>query len=84
MKAEEFEKAFDNGEDITDSLELLKARRTMQDQKRINVDFPAWMLALIDKEAGRIGVSRESIIKIWLAERLESLAANKALQKTFL
>jgi hypothetical protein len=82
MKAKDFEQAFDDGEDILESLDLSKAKRSMQDQKRVNVDFPAWMIESLDKEAGRIGVTRQSIIKIWLAERLEELAANKALQRT--
>jgi hypothetical protein len=81
MKAKDFEQAFDDG-DILESLDLSKAKRSMQDQKRVNVDFPAWMIESLDKEAGRIGVTRQSIIKIWLAERLEELAANKALQRT--
>jgi hypothetical protein len=54
----------------------------MQDQKRVNVDFPAWMIESLDREASRVGVTRQSIIKVWLAERLEALAANKALQRT--
>ena len=82
MKAKDFEQAFDDGEDILESLDLSKAKRSMQDQKRVNVDFPAWMIESLDKEAGRIGVTRQSIIKIWLAERLEQLSANKALQRT--
>jgi hypothetical protein len=82
MKAKDFEQAFDDGEDILESLDLSKAKRSMQDQKRVNVDFPAWMIESLDKEASRIGVTRQSIIKIWLAERLEELAANKALQRT--
>jgi len=82
MKAKDFEQAFDDGENILESLDLSKAKRSMQDQKRVNVDFPAWMIESLDKEAGRIGVTRQSIIKIWLAERLEELAANKALQRT--
>jgi hypothetical protein len=82
MKANDFEQAFDDGEDILESLDLSKAKRSMQDQKRVNVDFPAWMIESLDKEAGRIGVTRQSIIKIWLAERLEEMAANKALQRT--
>ena len=57
-------------------------KRSMQDQKRVNVDFPAWMIESFDKEASRIGGTRQSILKIWLAERLEELAANKALQRT--
>jgi hypothetical protein len=82
MKAKELDQKFDNGEDILDSLDLSKTKRVMQDQKRVNVDFPAWMLDSLDKEASRVGVTRQSIIKVWLAERLEQLAANKALQRT--
>jgi hypothetical protein len=77
MKAKELDQKFDNGENILDSLDLSRAKRTMQDQKRVNVDFPAWMLESLDKEASRVGVTRQSIIKVWLAERLEQLAANK-------
>lgn len=82
MKADEFDKKFDEGDDILDVLDLSKAKRTMHGQKRVNVDFPAWMIESLDKEADRIGVTRQSIIKVWLAERLEELAANKALQRT--
>ena len=53
----------------------------MQDQKRVNVDFPSWIIESLDKEAGRIGVTRQSIIKTWLKERLGELSANKALQR---
>jgi hypothetical protein len=59
-----------------------KAKRTMREQKCVNVDFPVWMIESLDKEACRVGVTRQSIIKVWLAERLENLAANKALQRT--
>ncbi len=82
MKAKELDQKFDNGDNILDSLDLSKAKRVMQDQKRVDIDFPVWMLELLDKEASRIGVTRQSIIKVWLAERLEQLAANKALQRT--
>ena len=82
MKANEFDKQFDEGDDILNVLDLSKAKRVMQDQKRVNVDFPAWMIESLDKEASRVGVTRQSIIKVWLAERLENLAANKALQRT--
>ena len=81
MKAKVFDEKFDNGDDILDVLDMTRARRTMQDQKRVNVDFPAWMIESLDKEASRVGVTRQSIIKVWLAERLENLAANKALQR---
>ena len=82
MKAKAFDEKFDNGDDILDMLDIPKAKRSMQDQKRVNVDFPAWMIESLDKEASRVGVTRQSIIKVWLAERLENLAANKALQRT--
>ncbi len=70
MKAEELDKKFDAGEDITGHLELSKARRPEQEQKRVNVDFPLWMIQSLDREARRLGVPRQSIIKLWLAERL--------------
>lgn len=78
MKASEFDKKFDEGEDITNHLDLSTARRPLQQQKRVNVDFPTWMVESLDREARRIGVTRQSIIKVWLAERLEQLAANEA------
>ena len=72
MKAREFEKKFDEGkEDITTYFDISKAKRTEQEQKRVNVDFPLWMIHLLDKEARRLGVPRQSIIKVWVAERLE-------------
>jgi len=71
MKAEQFDAKFDAGEDITEHLDLSKARRTQQDLKRVNVDFPRWMIDALDKEARRLGVPRQSIIKTWLAERLD-------------
>ena len=73
MKTKDFDKKFDNGEDITEYLDLSKARRPGQEQKRVNVDFPIWMIHFLDKEANRIGVPRQSIIKMWLAERLEKI-----------
>ena len=73
MKAKDFEKQFDEDIDITQSLDLSKARRVLQEQKRVNVDFPTWMIESLDKEAGKLGVTRQSIIKVWLAERLEQV-----------
>ena len=72
MKASEFDKKFDEGENITDELDLSHARRPGEEIKRINVDFPAWMVTSLDREARRLGVTRQSIIKMWLAERLQS------------
>ena len=74
MKAKELDKKFDAGEDITEHLDLAKARRSQQDQKRVNVDFPLWMIQQLDKEAKRLGVPRQSIIKVWVAERLQKAA----------
>lgn len=74
MKAKEFDKKFDEGKSIKKYLDLSKARRPEQEQRRINVDFPVWMIHLLDKEAKRLGVPRQSIIKIWIAERLEEAA----------
>ncbi len=71
MKSREFDKRFDQGEDILKYLNISKARRPEQEQKRVNVDFPLWMVHLLDREAKRLGVPRQSIIKVWVAERLE-------------
>ena len=71
MKAKEFDRKFDEGEEIVDQLDLAKARRPEQEQKRVNVDFPLWMIHQLDKEAKRLGVPRQSIIKVWVAERLK-------------
>ena len=75
MKAKAFDRKFDEGESILDQLDLSKARRPECEQKRVNVDFPIWMIHSLDKEAKRLGVPRQSIIKIWLAERLEQTAS---------
>ncbi len=77
MKAEKFEQQFDEGGDITASLDLSKAKRVLQEQKRVNVDFPTWMIESLDREAGKLGVTRQSIIKVWLAERLEMLGSTR-------
>jgi hypothetical protein len=71
IKAKDVEKKFDEGADISTYLDLSRARRPEQEQRRVNVDFPLWMIHLLDKEAKRLGVPRQSIIKVWLAERLE-------------
>ena len=77
MKAKDFDKKFDdNQENIIGDLDLAKGRRVNQEQKRINVDFPSWVVESLDKEAARVGVTRQSIIKVWLVERLRAEAAN--------
>lgn len=77
MKAKSFDVKFEKGEDVTEALDLSKARRPLQEQRRVNVDFPAWMIDSLDREAGRLGVTRQSVIKVWLAERLEQIASSK-------
>ena len=81
MKAKDFEQSFDEGADITASLDLSKTRRVLQAQKRVNVDFPIWMVDSLDREASKLGVTRQSVIKVWLAERLEASASNRAFQR---
>jgi macrodomain Ter protein organizer (MatP/YcbG family) len=71
MKAKEFDRKFDAGEDITRYLDLSRTRKPVQEQRRVNVDFPVWMIEALDKEAKRLGVPRQAIIKMWVAERLK-------------
>ena len=78
MKTKALDERFDEGENILDDFDLSKARRPNQEQKRVNVDFPTWMVNSLDKEARHLGVTRQSIIKVWLAERLEKTASNNA------
>ena len=71
MKSEEFDKKFDAGEDVSKHLDFSKATRPGRKQKRVNVDFPVWMIESLDREAQRLGVPRQSVIKVWIADRLE-------------
>ncbi len=70
MKAKDLDKLFDSGKDISKYLDLSRAQRVNETPKRVNVDFPAWMIHSLDKEASRLGVTRQSIIKVWISERL--------------
>jgi len=70
ITAEELDEKFDNGEDVSEYFDWSKARRPKQEPRRVNVDFPAWMVRGLDKEAGRLGVTRQSLIKMWIAEKL--------------
>ena len=80
MKTSEFDKKFDEGkDDILEFLDISAARRLNKEQKRVNVDIPVWMINSLDREASRIGVTRQSIIKLWLAEKIE-VATNKTNQ----
>ena len=82
MKAKKFEQQFDACVDITATLELSKARRVQLEQRRVNVDFPTWMIDSLDREASKLGVTRQSVIKVWLAERLEATASGLPFQST--
>ena len=82
MKAKKFEQQFDDGVDLVASLDLSKAKRVLQEQRRVNVDFPTWMIDSLDREASRLGVTRQSVIKVWLAERLERAERLEAVQTT--
>ncbi|RMA80948.1 type II toxin-antitoxin system BrnA family antitoxin [Umboniibacter marinipuniceus] len=78
MKANELDEKFDAGnEDIVGDFDLTTAKRSNRQQRRVNVDFPIWMIDSLDKEASRLGVTRQSIIKVWLADRLEGIASAK-------
>ena len=72
IKASEFDEKFDDGEDIFEYLDLSSARHPNLEQKRVNISFPVWMIQSLDREARRLGVPRHSLIKLWIAERLEA------------
>jgi macrodomain Ter protein organizer (MatP/YcbG family) len=76
MKAKDFDKKFESGEDITRYLDLSRARRPEQEQKRVNVDFPVWMIHSLDKEAKRLGVPRQSLIKVVVSEHIQKAHAS--------
>ena len=75
MKASDFDRKFDRGEDVIADLDVSRARRPGQEQRRVNVDFPLWMIESLDREARRLGVTRQSIIKVWIADRLKENAS---------
>jgi hypothetical protein len=74
MKAKTLDRKFDSGEDIIKYLDLHKARRPGQTARRVNVDFPEWIIESLDKEARRLGVTRQSVIKVWIADRLKDMS----------
>jgi biotin operon repressor len=74
MKAKSLDKKFDSGEDVIKYLDLQKAARPGQEQRRVNVDFPDWMVDSLDKEARRLGVTRQAVIKVWIAEKLKEVS----------
>ncbi|MAP18188.1 MULTISPECIES: type II toxin-antitoxin system BrnA family antitoxin [Aurantimonas] len=70
MKAHDLDAAFDAGEDVSDQIDWSKARRPNVETRRVNVDFPAWVVTGLDQQARRLGVTRQALIKLWIAERL--------------
>jgi hypothetical protein len=70
IAAEELDEKFDNREDVSEYFDWSKARRPNQEARRVNVDFPAWMVRDLDKETGRLGAPQQSLIKMWIAEKL--------------
>ncbi|MGH7554125.1 MAG: type II toxin-antitoxin system BrnA family antitoxin [Longimicrobiales bacterium] len=73
VRASKFDREFDEGKDVSRYLDVSKARRPGLEQRRVNVDFPVWMIDSLDREAARLGVPRQSLVKVWIAERLERL-----------
>lgn len=82
MKANDFDTQFDEDVTIFTALDLSKAKHVLQAQRRVNVDFPTWMIESLDREANKLGITRQSVIKVWLAERLETTASKRAVQTT--
>jgi hypothetical protein len=72
VKAKVFDAAFDRGDDVTEYLDKKKARRVNAELKRVNIDFPVWVIESLDKEARRLGVTRQSLVKMWIAEKFET------------
>ncbi|MBN1158291.1 MAG: hypothetical protein JXA61_02830 [Bacteroidales bacterium] len=71
MKASEFDQRFDAGEDVMPYMDKKGIRKPGLEQRRIIVDFPAWMVHQLDKEATRLGITRQSIIKMWISQKID-------------
>ena len=78
VKASKFDQEFDEGKDVSRHLDISRAHRPGLKHRRVNVDFPAWMVESLDREAARLGVPRQSLVKVWIAERLERLRTENA------
>ena len=75
LDAKELDRKFDTGEDITRYLDLTQVRRPRHEQRRVNVDFPIWMIESLDREASRLGVPRQSLIKMLVARHLDQMGS---------
>lgn len=78
MKTRDFDKQFDDGKDVSTKLDVAKAKRLNQEQKRVNVDFPVWVIAALDQEATRLGITRQALIKVWIADRVAECVKTKS------
>jgi hypothetical protein len=74
MKAREFDRKFDAGGDVSGEVDWSKMRRPGRETRRVNVDFPGWVVEALDREARRLGVTRQALVKLWIAERLDRAA----------
>ena len=74
MKAQEFDEKFESGEDLTNDLDFSKARRVNQESKRVNIDFPTWVVEGLDKQAKRLGITRQALVKVLIAQKLNNAA----------
>ena len=74
ISSEAFDRKFDDGEDVSELVDWSKMRRPGREVRRVNVDFPAWVVEALDREAARLGVTRQALVKLWIAERLERAA----------
>ncbi len=73
ITTKEFDEKFDNDEDISEYVDFSKARSIHESPQRVNIDFPRWVVMRLDRESRRLGVSRQSLVKMWIAERLEKV-----------
>ena len=71
MKTKDFDEKFDAGEDMTEALDFSRARRVNQVSRRVNIDFPAWVVEKLDKQSKRLGITRQALVKVWIAEKLK-------------
>ncbi len=71
MKAREFDAKFEAGDDLTEHLDFSKAHRVNQEIRRVTIDFPSWVVEGLDKQAKRLGITRQDLVKLWIAEKLE-------------
>lgn len=72
MKASEFDEKFEAGKDMTGDLDFSKARRVNQELKRVNIDFPVWVVEKLDKQSRRLGITRQALVKVWIAEKVKN------------